>query len=440
MPGDRKQAKLILFVTANGHHLAAWRHPSVPRDAGHSFAHFKDIAQRAEAAALDAIFFADVAAFHLPRETPEAAEYGARAGHFEPITLLSALSAVTTRVGLICTASTTYNEPYHIARKFASLDHLSSGRAGWNLVTSANPNEAANFGKEHHLDHDKRYRRAGEFIDVVTGLWDSWADDAFLRDKDTGRQLDPTKLHVLNHVGSDFRVRGPLNIARSPQGYPVRVQAGSSDDGQELAARTADVVFTAQRTLQGAQAFYRSVKSRLARHGRREQDLLVLPGIVPIVGRSQAEAEAHLSELQQLIHPRAGLAFLSSLLGGVDLSKYDVDGPVPEVPLTDGSRGRQALVLDAARRDGLSLRQTYLRFAGGRGHLQVVGTAQTIADVIEEWLDHEAADGFNLMPAVLPGGLEDFAELVLPELRRRGRFRSGYEGDTLRENLGLPRP
>lgn len=436
---DRKRAHLFLFANAAGHHLAAWRHPDVPKNPGHQFSHFSRIAQTAEVAKLDAIFFADVMAFNLPTETGDTAAYGSRSGQFEPITLLSALSAVTQRIGLVCTASSTYNEPYHVARKFASLDHLSAGRAGWNLVTSANSNEALNFGRSHP-QHDKRYERAQEFVDIVTGLWDSWEDDAFVRDKVTGYQFDPSKLHVLNHIGKEFNVRGPLNIARPPQGYPIRVQAGSSEAGQDLAARTADVVFTVQQTLEGAREFYRSIKARLPTYGRGPADLLVMPGLFPVVGHTQAEAEQKLASLQALIHPKAGMALLSSLLGGFDLSTCDPEGPLPDVPMTEGGQTRQALIVSSARRDRLTVRQLYSKFAGARGHLQLVGTPSSVSDVMEEWLDEGGADGFNIMPPTMPQGLEDFVELVLPELRRRGRFRLEYEGMTLRENLGLRRP
>lgn len=440
MSQHKKQARLGAFLMPHGHHVAAWRAPGVPADAGHDFDHVRRIAQAAEAARFDAVFLADVVAVNVPHDSADALAHSARGGHFEPLTLLSALAAVTSRIGLVATVTTTYNEPYHVARKFASLDHLSGGRAGWNLVTSANAAEAWNFGRDHHLEHARRYARAEEFIDVVTGLWDSWEDDAFVRDKASGRYADASKLHVQDHRGAEFRVRGPLNVARPPQGWPVRVQAGSSEPGQELAARTADVVFTAQQTLEGARAFYRELKSRLPRHGRAAHELLVMPGLFPVVGRTRDEAQAKFRELQELIHPSVGLGLLSSMIGGFDLSACDPDGPVPELPASNGGKSRQVLLFDIARRENLSLRQLYLRIAGARGHQQLVGTPQDIADFIETWLDEDAADGFNIMPPTLPGGLTDFIELVLPELRRRGRFRTEYEGRTLRENLGLARP
>jgi alkanesulfonate monooxygenase len=439
-PPKKKQARLGAFLPAHGHHVAAWRHPNTPADAGHDFQHYKRLALAAEAAKFDAVFLADIVSVNVPGNKTEALTYSARGGHFEPLTLLSALAAVTERIGLVSTVTTTYNEPYHVARKFASLDHISGGRAGWNLVTSANAAEAWNFGRDHHLEHGRRYERANEFIDVVAGLWDSWEDDAFLRDKASGRYVDPAKVHVLDHQGTQFQVKGPLNVARSPQGYPVRVQAGSSEPGKELAARTAEVVFTAQQTLDEGRAFYSDLKGRLAKYGRGPDELKILPGLFPVVGRTQAEAEAKFQQIQDLIHPTVGLGLLGGMLGGFDLSGYDLDGPLPELPESNGGKSRQALLIEIARRDKLTIRQLYLQIAGARGHKQIVGTPETIADFIEEWLLNDAADGFNIMPPTLPDGLTDFIELVLPELRRRGLFRTEYEGRTLRENLGLSRP
>jgi FMN-dependent oxidoreductase (nitrilotriacetate monooxygenase family) len=354
--------------------------------------------------------------------------------------LLSALAAVTEHVGLVATASTSFNEPYHIARKFASLDHISGGRAGWNLVTSSNEHEAKNFNRDKHFDHAERYERAIEFAEVVGGLWDSWEDDAFLRDKDQGRFFDPERRHVLDHKGRFFQVRGPLNVARSPQGHPVVVQAGSSEAGRDLAARTAEVIFTAQQTLEDAIDFYSDVKGRLAQYGRHPCDLKILPGVFPIVGRSESEAREKFEQLQALIDPKVGLALVSGLTGGFDLSGYPLDGPIPELPETNASKSRQLLTLELARRENLTIRQLYLRVAGARGHWQLVGTPAQIVDQLEERFVKGGADGYNVMPPVLPAGLDDFVELVIPELRRRGLFRSEYEGRTLRDNLGLRRP
>lgn len=436
----RRQLKLGAFLYPTGHHVAAWRHPEAQADAGVNFAHYAEVARKAEAAKFDLLFLADSAGVRgndLPALSRTATRYVAQ---FEPITLLSALSAVTERIGLVATASTTYNEPFHIARKFASLDHLSNGRAGWNLVTSSNEAEAQNFSRDAHPAHADRYARAREFAEVVRGLWDTWEDDAFPRDKDSGVYFDPEKLHILEHKGPHFQVRGPLNVARPPQGHPVVVQAGASDAGRELAAETAEVIFTATPTLAEAQAFYSDVKGRLAKYGREPDDLKILPGVFPVVGRTEAEAQEKFEQLQALIHPVVGLSLLSGLSAGLDLSTYPLDGPLPELPATNASKSRQQLVIDLARREGLTIRQLYLRVAGARGHWQVVGTAEQIVDQLEDRFVNGGADGFNIMPPYLPGGLDDFIALVIPELRRRGLFRTEYEGRTLRENLGLKRP
>ncbi|MGQ7938586.1 LLM class flavin-dependent oxidoreductase [Paraburkholderia sp. D1E] len=435
---QKRQIRLGAFLMETGHHIAAWRHPDAHASGGLDFAHYAELAQIAERAKFDAVFFADsvsVRDSNLPSLSRTA-----RADHFEPLTLLSALSVVTKHVGLIATVSTTFNEPYNLARKFASLDHLSGGRSGWNLVTSSTESEALNFSFDRHPDHAIRYERAREFYDVVAGLWDSWEDDAFIRDKESGVYFDPDKLHVLGHTGKHFKVHGPLNVARSPQGWPVVVQAGASEAGRELAAQTAEVIFVAHQTLDEAQSFYRDVKGRLAKYGRAPDHLKIMPGIFPIVGRTQEEAEAKFAVLQDLIHPTVGLSLLSNMSGGVDLSQYPVDGPLPELPETNGGKSRQRLLFDLARRENLTIRDLYLRIAGARGHQQVVGTPHSIADQLQQWFEEEGADGFNIMSPWLPGGLTEFADLVVPELQRRGLFRTEYEGRTLRENLGLPRP
>ncbi|HTH58809.1 MAG TPA: LLM class flavin-dependent oxidoreductase [Paraburkholderia sp.] len=432
--------RLGAFLYPTGHHVAAWRHPHALADAGSNFRHYVQLAKAAEAAKFDLVFLADGSGTR-----GDNVDFLSRTAHsyvaqFEPLTLLSALAAVTENIGLVGTASTTFNEPYHIARKFASLDHISGGRAGWNLVTSSSEHEAKNFNFDEHLAHAQRYERATEFADVVSGLWDSWDEDAFVRDKAAGRFFDPAKRHVLNHRGEFFKVRGPLNVARAPQGHPVVVQAGSSEAGKALAARTAEVIFTAQQTTADAVAFYADVKGRLAQHGREPDDLKIMPGVMPIVGRTESEAREKFAELQALIDPAVGLAMVSTLTGGFDLSGYPLDGPIPELPETNASKSRQLLTLDLARRENLTIRELYLRIAGARGHWQVVGTPAQIADALEERFVNYGADGYNVMPALLPDSLNDFIELVLPELRRRGLFRSEYEGTTLRENLGLKRP
>lgn len=433
------QYRLAAFLQSTGHHVAAWRHPEAQADAGQNIVHYRQIAQTAERAKFDMIFLADQLAVRRDGDDESLTRDG-KFAFFEPIMLLSALSAVTERIGLVATATTTYNEPYHIARRFASLDHLSNGRAGWNVVTSETEIEAKNFSLEHHMEHGLRYERAREFLEVVTGLWDSWDDDAFIRDKESGISFHLEKLHVLNHKGKYFSVRGPLNIARPPQGYPVIVQAGASEEGRDFAASIAEVIFTAQRTLEEAQAFYKDIKGRMSSYGRSPEHLKILPGVFPVVGRTEAEAREKYDQLQKLIHPKVGLALLSRHVGGFDLSAYPLDGPLPELPETNETRSRLKLVAALAARDNLTIRQTYQAIAGARGHWTILGTAQQIADHLENWFANDAADGFNIMPPYLPGGLDDFVEHVIPLLQRRGRFRTDYEGQTLRENLGLPRP
>lgn len=425
------------FLMATGHHVAAWRHPDVPADGGLDFRLYKRLAQVAEAAKFDAVFVADSVA----APTADIASRMARSDHFEPLTLLSALAAVTERIGVIGTVTTSYNEPYHVARKFASLDHISAGRAGWNLVTSDAAAEALNFNRQEHFGHAERYARAREFHEVVTGLWDSWEDDAFTRDKASGQYYDPAKLHVLNHEGEHFRVQGPLNVARSPQGRPVIVQAGSSETGRELAAQTAEVVFTAQTSLAAARDFYADLKGRMDTFGRSPDELKIMPGVFVVVGQSQAEAQGKFEEFQELVEPQVGVALLSRMLGNFDLSAYPLDGPLPELPLTDsGQRSRQLLLTDLAGRENLTLAQLGRRIAGGRGHYSLIGTPTQIADELQAWFEGGAADGFNVLVPHLPGGLEDVANFVVPELQRRGLFRRDYSGSTLRDHLGLKRP
>lgn len=432
--------KLGAFLYPTGYHVAAWRHPEVPADAGVNFAHFAALARTAERGRFDFLFLADSVAMRgtdLPALSRTAIRYVAQ---FEPLTLLSALAPVTEHIGLIASATTTYNEPYHLARKFASLDHISGGRAGWNLVTSQNECEAQNFGLPAHPSHAERYRRAREFAEVVKGLWDSWEPDAFPRDKESGLYFDPEKLHVLDHEGRYFKVRGPLNVPRSPQGHPVIVQAGSSRAGKELAAETGEVIFTAQQTLAGARDFRDDVRERAESYGRSPDEILVLVGVFPFVGRTRHEAEDRYQQLQSLIDPTVGLSLLSGLLADVDLSAYPLDGPLPELPATNAGKSRQQLLIETARRDNLTLRELYLRVAGSRGHWQIVGTPRQIVDRLQEWYTGGAADGFIVMAPHLPGGLEDFVEWVIPELRRRDLFRTEYQGRTLREHLSLRRP
>ncbi|CAH1690364.1 Nitrilotriacetate monooxygenase component A [Hyphomicrobiales bacterium] len=395
------------------------------------------MARAAERAKIHFIFLADGQAVRVQAKDNEALSYSGRVDLFEPLTLIAALSAVTEHIGFVATASTTYNEPYTIARKYASLDYISGGRVGWNVVTSWSEAEAKNFSREKHLDHDVRYRRAQEFFDIVTGLWDSWEDDAFIRDK-AGRYFHPEKLHVLNHRGEFFQVRGPLNVPRPPQGYPVIAQAGSSEPGQELGARTADLIYTAQRDLAEAQAFYASVKGKMPKYGRKPEDALVMPGALVVTGDTRAEAEDRMARLESVIPPEVGYAILNNIVG--DLSAYPVDGPVPESMSNGPVKSIANPVLQEARKDGLTIRQFYTKLAGAAGHQHIVGAPADIADHFEEWFTRGACDGFNLMIPYYPEGLTLVLDKVVPELQRRGLFRTEYEGRTLRENLGLPRP
>lgn len=420
-----------------GGHIAGWRHPLSPPDGGLDLVHHIRVAQTLERGTFDVVFVADLLAVSgthldsLPRT--------ARSNTFEPLTLLAALSTVTERIGLVGAASTTYNEPFHVARKFASLDHLSAGRAGWNVVTSVSPREAANFGQDAHLEHGLRYKRAAEFVDVVRALWDSFDDGAVLRDTAAGRYYDPAGLHTPHHRGEHFTVRGPLSISRPPQGHPVIFQAGSSEAGKNLAARDGEVVFTAQRELAGAQRFYADVKAQAPARGRgRNPDhLLVWPVLAPIVADTEAAARARRDELLELIHDDVARRLVQDTAGDLDLSGYPLDGPLPEVGETNRSRGRQEQLLGLARGENRTIRELARRSSGGG---MITGTPETIADHVEEWFTGRGADGFNVGFPHLPGAAEDFVDHVVPELRRRGLFRESYTETTLRGHLGLPRP
>ena len=417
-------------------HTGAWRYPGAFPDANFNLTHLKRFIQTLERARFDAFFMADhLAVLNMP---VEALKRSHTVSSFEPFTLLAALSQSTEHIGLVATASTTFDEPFHIARRFASLDHISNGRAGWNIVTTSNPDAALNFGREEHLAHDDRYARAREFYDVVTGLWDSWADDAFIRDQETGIFFDTEKLHALNHKGEFLSVRGPLHIARPVQGWPVIVQAGSSEPGRELAAATAEVVFAVPPNLAEGQRFYADVKGRMQKYGRDRDHMKILPGAFVVVGDTVEEARAIRAKLDSLVHYESAIASLSIALGS-DASKFDPDGPLPPIPETNDGKSSRERAIKLAEREGLTVRQLAQRLGGYSG-LAFVGTAQTIADEMQEWLETEGSDGFNIMFPWLPGGLDAFADKVVPELQRRGIFRREYEGSTLRENLGLPRP
>ncbi|RWC42647.1 MAG: LLM class flavin-dependent oxidoreductase [Mesorhizobium sp.] len=414
-----RQMKLGVFLWATGHHIAAWRHPKAHVTAGIDIDHYIQLARTAEAAKFDMVFCEDAAG--LREANVGIASQTSRSIGFEPISLLSALAVQTSRIGLVSTASTSYNEPYGLARTFLSLDHLSGGRAGWNLVTSASPIEAANFGSTGLKPHADRYERAREFAEVVAKLWGE-------------------KLGATGHDGQSFSVRDSLDLPRSPQGAPVMVQAGASDVGRDLAARTADVVFTAAQTFEEAKAFYDDLKGRMAAYGREPDDIKIMPGVAPVVAETEAEAHEKHEELQELIPDDVGVALLSSYLSISDLWRYPIDGPLPELPPSEGMKSRQALVIEQSRRDNLSIRQLARHFAGARGHWRIVGTAAQIADEMQARFEGGAADGFNVMPSYFPGELEAFATLVVPELQRRGLFRTEYDGRTLRDHLGLKRP
>ncbi len=431
-----KQLHLGAFMRPVGIHTAWWRVPGAYPDANFNLQHLVRFIQTLERGKFDAFFMADhLAVLNMPMS---ALRRSGTVTSFEPFTLLSALAMVTERIGLVATASTTFDAPYHIARRFASLDHISGGRAGWNIVTTSNPDAALNFGLDEHVEHDERYRRAREFYDVVTGLWDSWADDAWLRDQESGLFFDPERLHVLDHKGEHLSVRGPLNIARPPQGWPVIVQAGASEAGRKLAAETAEVIFASSRTIADGQKFYADMKSRMLALGRAPGTLKILPGALVIVGRTTEEAQARKQQLDSLVHPDSSLPNLSMRLG-VDASRFELDAPLPEIPPTNQSQsGRDALVA-LARRDNLTVRQL-AQMVGGYGGLQMVGTAAEIADTMQAWLEQDACDGFNIMFPTVPAGLDDFVDLVIPELQARGLFRREYEGTTLRDHLGLQRP
>ena len=431
-----RQLHLFAFLRPVAIHTGGWRYPGAYPDANFNFAHLKRFAQRLEAARFDAVFMADhLALLNMPLE---ALKRSHTVTSFEPFTLLSALAAVTDRIGLVATASTTFDAPFHIARRFASLDHLSGGRAGWNIVTTANPDAALNFGLAQHMAHAERYERAREVFEVVTGLWDSFADDAFVRDQDSGIYFDPDKLHVLDHKGPHLSVRGPLNIARPVQGWPVIVQAGASDAGRTLAAETAEVVFAAHDTLVGAQAFYADVKGRAARAGRDPDAIRVLPGALIVVGDSVDAARAKRARLDSLVHADSATTALSIALG-CDATKLVTDAPLPEIPESNASKGNRAFAIALARRDGLTVRQLAQRLGGYAG-LAFVGSPRSIADEMEAWLDARGCDGFNVMFPHLPAGLDDVVDKVIPELQRRGLFRRYYPGSTLRDTLRLVRP
>jgi len=433
----KRQMHLGAFMRPVSLHTASWRYPDSYPDANFNFGHYQSFIRTLERGFFDAFFMADhLAVLNMPMA---ALKRSATVSSFDPLTLLPALAVVTDHIGLIATASTTYNDPYHIARKFASLDHISDGRAGWNIVTSYNPREASNFGLDSPVSHNERYLKAREFHDVVTGLWDSWADDAFVRDVENGIYFDPRKLNVLNHEGRFLKVRGPLNVARPVQGWPVIVQAGASDAGRQLAAETAEVLFGAANTIEDGRSYYTDIKERMSRVGRDPQSAKILPGAFVVIGQSEQEAIDKKELLDSLIHSDSGIATLSVLLG-CDASAFDLDGPLPEIAPSDGTQSGRQKMIDMARRDNLTVGDLARQVGGSFSSLEIIGTPKSIVDQMQEWFESGACDGFNIMFPFLPQGLDDFVDLVVPELQKRGLFRRKYHGWTLREHLGLEIP
>ncbi|MEU2785715.1 LLM class flavin-dependent oxidoreductase [Streptomyces sp. NPDC007110] len=432
-----RQLHLNAFLMNTGHHEASWRLPESDPYAHVDLAHYVRLARTAERGTFDSLFLADG-----PQLWSNLAQRPA--GALEPLTLLTALATATEHIGLIATASTSYNSPYNLARRFASLDIVSGGRAGWNIVTTAGAEAARNFGLDAEPAHAERYARADEFLDVARKLWDSWEDDAIVADKAAGVWGDDAKIHPPRHRGTYFRVEGALNVPRTPQGYPLLVQAGSSEDGKRFAARYAEAVFTAQQTIEDARSFYADLKARTAEAGRDPDHIKVLPGIVPVIGSTEAEARAAEQVLEDHIVHTHGVARLESLLQ-LEPGTLELDGPLPaDLPSEDaveGAKSRYTLVVELARRERLTVRQLIGRLGGGRGHLTFAGTPEQVADAIETWFTQGAADGFNIMPPVLPSGLDAFVDHVVPILRERGLLRTEYgPRRTLRERYGLPRP
>jgi FMN-dependent oxidoreductase (nitrilotriacetate monooxygenase family) len=430
MSTTSRRMHMGVFVLGTGNHIAGWRYE------GAATSHMQlpviqEIARIAERGKFDLLFISDSMAMD-PTDHPS---FMCR---LEPTTLISVLSASTTRIGLGATVSTSFSEPFNVARMFGSIDHISGGRAAWNVVTSSNPKAAQNFNRDEHLEHELRYQRANEFVDVVRGLWDCWDDDAITADKVSGQYIDEGKVRPLNHKGQFFQVKGPVNMSRCPQGHPVIIQAGGSPSGLELAARTADVVFSVVQDLQAAKIAYADLKARMAKYGRSPNDLAVLPGVMPIIGANVAEAREKLSKLQSWLTPTNAATLVASRIG-YEVSGHPLDGPVPPPPPSQGSRTFSHVLYEIALREKMTLRDLYNLTAAARGHWVVCGTPQSIADTLEEWFVEAAADGFNILPPYFPGAFDEFVDLVVPELQRRSLFRCDYHGSTLRDHLGLAR-
>ena len=434
----KRQLHLNLFINSRGHHEASWRHPAASPLALTDIRYYQDLAQRAEAAHFDSIFLADVLA--LGEDVAQSARTW-----LEPITVLAAVAVATSRIGLVATASSTYTEPFNLARQFASLDHISNGRVAWNIVTSSLASSARNFGGETQLSHADRYARGEEFMRVVNALWDSWAEDAVIDDRAGGQYARADRVRPINHRGDFYQVAGPLNIPRCPQGRPVLVQAGSSDTGRRFAARHADAVFTACLGKAKAQEFYADLKALVVAEGRAPEEVLILPGLSPMIASTEAEAQILAREVDDLADVEVGRKRLSDWFGGFDFSHLPLDRPLrleelPHPDTVEAARSRTEIVHNLVRRDNATLRQVIAYFAAARGHFTTAGTPDQIADLIEDWFTDGAADGFNVMPPLLPAMLDVFIEEVIPLLRRRGLFRTAYEGETLREHYGLAWP
>ncbi|MFF2911398.1 LLM class flavin-dependent oxidoreductase [Paenibacillus sp. NPDC057934] len=432
---NRQMSLGAMMFYPSGENIASWRHPKVDASQMLDFDYYKNIVQAAERAKFDLFFYADNL---YVWDRYDSSIRGANSIRPEPITLMAALASVTKHIGLAPTISTSYNEPYHIARKMATLDHFSKGRTAWNVITSSADEEAQNFNKETHLEHSTRYRRAAEFVDITLGLFDSWEEDSIVMNKESGEFADPEKVHYLNHSGEFFKVRGPLNVSRPPQGHPVLVQAGASESGKELAARTAEIIFSPFVPLEDAKAFYRDVKGRLSKYGREPHEVKIMPSFIPIVGRTEAEAKEQLEIVGDLIPDALCRDLLSHYLGQ-DISHLSLDEPLPFIPSQENnnqSKSRIDRVIQLLEKERLTPRQLFKKIYNN----SFAGTPEQVADVMETYFKEEAADGFIMPFAHLPGGLDDFIELVLPELRRRGLFRTEYPGGTLRDTLGLTRP
>ena len=430
---EPRKMRLGVFLSGTGGNMASWRHPSAVPDGAVNLEYYQGLTRRAEDAKLDFVFFGD-GLYISEKSHPNFLN------RFEPLTLLAALAMVTTKIGLAATLSTTYSDPYTVARQFSSIDHLSGGRAGWNIVTSPLEGSAANYSRPEHPQHDLRYRMADEFVEIAKGLWDSWEDDAFIRDKESGVFIDPSKMHRLDHQGEFYSVQGPLNISRSKQGSPVLIQAGASEAGRAFAAKVADAIFTGQANMAEAAEFYKDIKRRAQEAGRNPGEVLLLPGCSPIVGDTPEEAEAKYQEIANLVVIEDALNYLGRYFNDMDFSPYDLDGPFPDL----GDFGRNGWesttdrIKQVAKDENLTLREMALRSTTPRN--EFIGTPTQVADAMQAWFENGAADGFMLVPSVLPQGFNDFVDHVLPILKERGLFRTEYEADTLRGNLGLPKP